>query len=109
MQHTIALDGTVHTVDAIEPAPGLRVYKHPHLDYGIGTYPVVLGHHSGRSIAHMECTADAIDAGRDLGEMTDWTRPADEINADEALAERVHAYLEPRNAVDTALRYTSAA
>ncbi|WP_030407490.1 hypothetical protein [Streptomyces albus] len=99
MEHVAIIDGQHHTVDAIEPVPGLRVYKHPHRDYGIGTYPVCLGHHEGRRIARTECTADAIDAARDLAEMADWTQPETEIQAAPGLAEKVADYFAGHNAI----------
>jgi hypothetical protein len=99
MQHTTKADGVAHTVDAIEPVPGLRIYKHPTIDYGIGTYPVVLGHHSGLRIARLEYTAEAIDAANALAAMADWTRPADDLQADHALGQKVCDLVANRNAI----------
>lgn len=99
MQHTANLIGTLQTVDAIEPVPGLRVYKHPDIAYGIGTYPVYLGHHSGRWIARMECTADAIDAAHDIADMADWTRPGEELQNLQGLDKKVGDYFAGHNAV----------
>ncbi|EGE40848.1 hypothetical protein GTY83_07310 [Streptomyces sp. SID4928] len=70
-------------VQAIEPEPGLFVYRQPDELLKKGDrYVWRLGHHSGYQIAKFEYPGDADDAAWAIRDITDWTRPVDEIRAD---------------------------
>jgi hypothetical protein len=70
-------------VQAIEPQPGLHIYRQPEelLDDG-DRYVWRLGHHSGYAIAAFEYPGDADDAAWAIRELTDWTRPVEQIRAE---------------------------
>ncbi|MFB6977746.1 hypothetical protein [Streptomyces scopuliridis] len=69
-------------VQAIEPFPGLRIYRQPsELQQPSDRYVWRLGHHSGYPIAAFEYPGDAGDAAWAISELADWTRPAEEIRA----------------------------
>ena len=73
-------------VPAIEPVPGLHVYEQPEELRGPGddtTYPWRLGHHSGLAMAAFTTKDEAINAAREVAEFADWTRPADDLRADQ--------------------------
>lgn len=69
-----------HPVEAIQPYPGLYIYKQPHpLRTPDSTYTWRLGHHSGLAIAAFEYLDDADDAAWAIHQLTDWTQDADTI------------------------------
>lgn len=71
---------------AIEPVPGLRVYEEPdELRHPDGdTHLWRLGHHSGLAMAAFASQDDAVNAARQVADFADWTRPADELRADQS-------------------------
>ncbi|MGW2089636.1 hypothetical protein [Streptomyces sp. NPDC001880] len=70
-------------VQAIEPLPGLRVYRQADELLAPGDqYVWRLGHHSGYVIAKFEYPGDADDAAWAIRELTDWTRPVEQIRAE---------------------------
>ncbi|WP_405461516.1 hypothetical protein OG786_29065 [Streptomyces sp. NBC_00101] len=70
-------------VQAVEPQPGLFVYRQPAELLKAGDqYEWRLGHHSGYQIAKFENPREADDAARAIRDITDWTRPVDDIRAD---------------------------
>ncbi|MFJ7999041.1 hypothetical protein ACIQ7D_18100 [Streptomyces sp. NPDC096310] len=69
-------------VNAIEPQPGLFVYRMPaELQRPGDRYVWRLGHHSGYPIAKFEHPGDTDDAAWAIREIVDWTRPVGEIRA----------------------------
>lgn len=73
-------------VPAIEPVPGLHVYEQPEELRGPGdetTHPWRLGHHSGLAMAAFTTKDEAVAAAREVAAFADWTRPADDLRADE--------------------------
>jgi hypothetical protein len=71
---------------AIEPVPGLHVYEEPeelrHPDGGALLWR--LGHHSGYPMAAFDSQDDAVNAARQVADFADWTRPADDLRADQS-------------------------
>ncbi|WP_329390080.1 hypothetical protein [Streptomyces sp. NBC_01716] len=68
---------------AIEPQPGLHVYRQPEeLLTSADLYVWRLGHHSGHAIAKFEYPGDADDAAWAIRDLADWTKTADEIRAE---------------------------
>ncbi|MFE2297111.1 hypothetical protein ACFXAW_02830 [Streptomyces sp. NPDC059445] len=72
------------TLPAIEPAPGLFVYELPleHREGDSVANPWRLGHHSGKALAAFPSEDDALRAAREVANLADWTRPADDLRAD---------------------------
>jgi RecB family exonuclease len=68
-------------VQAVEPAPGLLVYLWR------------LGHHSGLQIAKFGQQADAETAAREIAPLTDWTRSAEDLRANDDLANAVAQHI----------------
>lgn len=70
----------------MEPVPGLHVYELPdaHREEGDreGT-PWRLGHHSGKVLAAFPSEDDALRAAREVADLTDWTRPAEDLRTNE--------------------------
>lgn len=79
MQHAIRLGDAEYTVEAAEPVPGLRIYQHPTIPVGAGTYPIILGHHSGCALARFETRSDAEGAAHEIADYADWTRTVDDL------------------------------
>lgn len=70
---------------SVVPAPGLHVYELPeHLrEEGDGVAnPWRLGHHSGLALAAFPCKEDALRGTREIADLTDWTRSAEDIRTD---------------------------
>jgi hypothetical protein len=73
-------------VPAVEPVPGLYVYHQPEELQQPGddtTHPWRLGHHSGLAMAAFPTKDEAINAAREVAAFADWTRPADDLRADQ--------------------------
>ncbi|WP_228184136.1 hypothetical protein [Streptomyces anulatus] len=90
--YEIALHGAATTssisVSAVEPVPGLHVYELPagHREEGDGVAnPWRLGHHSGRVLAAFPSEDDALRAAREVADLADWTRPAEDLRTNEDL------------------------
>lgn len=90
--YEIALNGAGATITislmAVEPVPGLHVYELPveHREEGDGAAnPWRLGHHSGRVLAAFPSEDDALRAAREVADLTDWTRPAEDLSTNEDL------------------------
>jgi hypothetical protein len=78
-------------VQAVEPAPGLRIYVYPEELRGPdSTYLWRLGHHSGLQIGKFEHQSDAEAAAEAIAPLADWTRGAAELKADGDLATKVY-------------------
>ncbi|MGW6695585.1 hypothetical protein ACWF62_17595 [Rhodococcus sp. NPDC054953] len=93
MQHDIVVRGIAHTVEATEPAPGLRAYLLPEehrVDMG---YNARLGHHTGPYIARFEHITEAEAAGRLIGPLADWTKARGDLISLE-LGKQVTAVIE---------------
>lgn len=70
-------------VQATEPQPGLHIYHQPDELLTTGDrYAWRLGHHSGYVIAKFEHQGEADDAAWAIRELTDWTRPVEQIRAE---------------------------
>lgn len=72
-------------VPGVEPVPGPRVYERPEdlREEGDGVAkPWRLGHHSGLALAAFPPQDDALRGAREVADLTDWTRPAEELRAD---------------------------
>jgi hypothetical protein len=81
-------------VQAVEPAPGLLVYVYPEELRKPGeTYLWRLGHHSGLQIAKFGQQADAETAAREIAPLTDWTRSAEDLRANDDLANAVAQHI----------------
>jgi hypothetical protein len=97
-------------VQAIEPQPGLHIYRQPdELLAPNDLYVWRLGHHSGYVIAKFEYPGDADNAAWAIREITDWTRPVEQIRAEvdgntvrDALEQSPGIFLALRMASDTA-------
>ena len=73
--------GETGTVDAVQPTPGLYVYRLPeHLRHPY--FPWLIGHSSGRCIAAFEQEAHAVGAVALIASFANWERTADELRAD---------------------------
>ena len=79
-------------VQASEPVPGLRVYEQPEELRKAGETKHLwrLGHHSGLLIARFENRVDAEAAGEAIGTFGDWTRSAEDLRADDDLANKAY-------------------
>lgn len=85
--YAMSLTGSGGTValPAVEPVPGLHVYELPveHCGEGDGVAnPWRLGHHSGKALAAFPSQDDALRAAREVADLTDWTRPAEDLRTD---------------------------
>ncbi|WP_093803956.1 hypothetical protein [Streptomyces sp. Wb2n-11] len=79
-----------YTVEAIQPQPGLYVYRYPEdIPDQDPLYRWRLGHHSGFSIAKFEYPGDAQDAAWYLRDVADWTAEADALRAQEGLGDKI--------------------
>lgn len=84
--YEIALNGVqggTISLAAVEPVPGLHVYELPveHREEGDGvSNPWRLGHHSGRVLAAFPSEDDALRAAREVADLADWTRPAEDLS-----------------------------
>lgn len=68
---------------AVEPVPGLRIYRQPLEFQRPGDlYTWRLGHHSGFVIADFETPAQAQIGARLVAHLTDWTRSAEDLRTD---------------------------
>lgn len=70
-------------VQAIEPVPGLFVYEQPEelrRPNEISLWRI--GHHSGLTVANAMYEGDAIQGAKEIADLADWTRPADELQRD---------------------------
>jgi hypothetical protein len=78
--YTFHSHGETGTVDAVEPAPGLFVYRLPeHLRHPY--FPWLVGHASGKCIAAFERYGHAMEATQVIADFTVWTRSAEELVA----------------------------
>lgn len=78
-------------VQAVEPAPGLRIYVYPEELRGSDTvYLWRLGHHSGLQIGKFEYRSDAESAAEEIAPLADWTRSPADLKADGDLATKVY-------------------
>jgi hypothetical protein len=73
--------GETGTIDAVQPAPGLFVYRLPEHLRNV-YFPWTVGHSSGHAIAAFESEAHALGAVDLIADYTDWERTADELRAD---------------------------
>jgi hypothetical protein len=74
------------TVDAIEPVPGLVVYEIPTEVREPDTdFHWRVSHHSGLALAAAEFPGDAQSIAHAIADFTDWTRTAEELQADTSL------------------------
>lgn len=85
--HRVVLTGhhDLAVLPAVEPVPGLHVYELPVelREEGDGVAnPWRLGHHSGKALAAFPSQDDALRAAREVADLTDWTRPAEDLRAD---------------------------
>ncbi|MFG2307636.1 hypothetical protein ACGFS9_02935 [Streptomyces sp. NPDC048566] len=62
------------TIEATEPAPGLRIYELPTEHAPSPEYRWILAHHEGRTIGLFKSADDATGAAAAVASMTDWTR-----------------------------------
>jgi hypothetical protein len=65
--------------------PGLHVYELPveHREEGDGVAnPWRLGHHSGKALAAFPSQDDALRAAREVADLTNWTRSAEDLRTD---------------------------
>lgn len=70
-------------VQAVEPVPGLRVYRQPdELRRTNQISPWWIGHHSGLLIANAMYESDAIRGAKKVAELADWTQPAEVLQRD---------------------------
>lgn len=88
--YEIVLNGAGDTISlpAVEPVPGLHVYELPlkHREESDGAAnPWRLGHHSGKALAAFPSEDDALRAAREVADLTDWTRPAENLSTTEDL------------------------
>lgn len=82
-------------VQALEPFPGLRIYPQPEeLLTDSDRYEWRLGHHSGLALGKFEYLDDADQAALAISEVADWTRPAEDLQA-EMDGSEVQAAMEP--------------
>lgn len=81
---TVGSTATI-SLPSVVPVPGLHVYELPeHLrEAGDGVAnPWRLGHHSGLALAAFPCKEDALRGAREIADLTDWTRSAEDIRTD---------------------------
>lgn len=83
--YEIVLNGAGGTISlpAVKPVPGLYVYELPveHREEGDGVAnPWRLGHHSGKVLAAFSSEDDALRAAREVADLADWTRPAEDLS-----------------------------
>lgn len=81
--YEISLHGSATNVavQAVEPVPGLHVYRLPEALCGPddATHPWRLGHHSGLALVAAPSHDDAMRAAREIADMTDWSRSAPDL------------------------------
>lgn len=83
-------DHQPRTVEAIQPQPGLYVYRYPDdVPDQDSLYRWRLAHHSGLAIAKFEYPGDAQDAAWHLRDAADWTADADVLKAQEGLGNKI--------------------
>ncbi|MCX5176770.1 hypothetical protein [Streptomyces virginiae] len=82
-QHVVQLRGKpAFTVNAIQPAPGLYVYRGlPYLRWG-EEFHWHISHHSGLIIASAQSAIEARQVVDEIADLADWTLSPEEIKAD---------------------------
>lgn len=81
--HVVQLRGKpACTVNAIQPHPGLFVYRGLPCNRCGESYYWHVSHHSGLLIASAPSGLVALDVVNEIAELADWTRPAMDLAAD---------------------------
>lgn len=77
--YTMTCGKSTRTVDAIQPAPGLLVYRLPSDHQPASPHRWRIGHHSGLSIADSLRREAALQGAELLATLADWTQSVDAI------------------------------
>lgn len=76
LRHTLDTSAGPVTVDATEPAPGLRIFETPAGVSPGSTHRWILAHHDGAALASFTAESDAQRAAEEITQLADWTRNA---------------------------------